>query len=146
MRRSTLKALLPRLPVGLPELASIAAVSGVLIAIVPAIARTELQVQDGAADVQVTATDESVASILAALSAPFKLRYTTSVSLDARVTGIYAGSLRQVISRLLDGYSYFVHTEGEATVLVVLGRRGERAIAPPPPAAKGANDFAAKWR
>src|SRR5262249_36098119 len=51
---------------------------------------------------------------------------------DTAADATYSGSFRQVISRLLDGYSYVIKADdSKTTEIVVLGKRGEAAIPPP---------------
>ena len=67
------------------------------------------------------------------------------VAARARSDASYAGSVGQVISRLLDGYNYVVKKDGEATEITVFGRRGEVAIPPPAPKAAPAG-ITSRWR
>ena len=108
------------------------------------LARAEVHVEGTAAAVRVTISHAAVADVLSALAATFKIIYRTSVPLDAPTDATYAGSLGQVMSRLLAGYNYVAKTEGGTTEIVILGRRGEIAI--PPPAPKPAPTFMSRWR
>jgi len=77
----------------------------------------------------------TVADALAALNGAFNLSYHSSIVLDEELNGTYAGSLRRVIVRLLDGYDYVIKQNGESLDVVIFGRHGERAdaAAPSPP-------------
>jgi hypothetical protein len=110
---------------------------------VATLARAEVHVEGSPAAVRVTIAHAAVADVLSALAASFRVTYRTSVPLDAPTDATYVGSLGQVMSRLLAGYNYVVKTEGGATEIVILGRRGEVAI--PPPAPKPAT-FMSRWR
>jgi len=48
---------------------------------------------------------------------------------DRAVNGTYSGSLTQVLSRLLDGYNYFIRHTGTEIEMTVVGRRGDHAAA-----------------
>ncbi len=78
--------------------------------------------------------------------------YRATATLDGPVSGTYRGSPQQVLARLLDGYNYVVKKEAGPLEVLVLGRRGDRAIAAPrpqaPPAANaaGATSLARQWR
>jgi len=119
------------------------ALAATLVCASATLARAEVRVEGTAAALRVTISRAPVADVLAALATTFRVTYRTSVPLDAPTDATYAGSLGQVMSRLLAGYNYVVKTEGGATEVVILGRRGEVAI--PPPAPKPAT-FMSRWR
>lgn len=93
----------------------------------PAVAAAEVQGQQD--DIQLTAQNASTTEILDALSAKFKLTYRLSPSAGHTVTGRYAGSLRQVLGRVLDGSDYIVTVVDGGVDVVVLGVSGAAAIA-----------------
>src|SRR5581483_1378692 len=107
----------------------------------------EVRVLGAVDDLRVEARQATVSEILSALRKDFGLRYRSGINLDARVDGSYSGSLKQVLARLLDGYSYVIKNNGSAIEIVVIGRRGDRAIAnvepvkPAPP-----SNPTAQWR
>jgi len=53
-------------------------------------------------------SQDAIADVLSALAATFNVQYRTGIPLDAAASKSYAGSFRQVISRLLDGYNYVI--------------------------------------
>jgi hypothetical protein len=79
------------------------------------------------------AHDATVADVLAAMARTFDLQYRSPVVLDRRINGIYAGSLGQVMARVLAGYDYTIVHQDHAVAVSVLGRHGEQAV--PVPAA-----------
>src|SRR5262249_62356523 len=95
---------------------------------------------------RVTTSREAISDVLSALGTTFNMRYRAAISLNSAANQIYTGSFGQVISRLLDGYSYVIKKDQDTTEIIVLGRQGEIAI--PPPAAKPAPSpsVASRWR
>jgi hypothetical protein len=108
-------------------------------------AYAEVKVAGTPAAARVVADHDGVAEVLAAMAAAFNVKYRASVQLDGVLSGTYAGSLREITARVLDGYSYVVRHEGGAAEIVVLGRRGAASIAVQPPPAP-ASTFAGQWR
>jgi hypothetical protein len=119
--------------------------AGVLVCGLATPACAEVLIDGTAAAVRVTTSRDSVADVLAALAPAFKVKYRAAVPLDGAANTIYAGSLGQVIARLLDGYNFVIKRDQETIEVVVFGRRGDVAIpAPAPPApAKG---VVSRWR
>jgi hypothetical protein len=122
---------------------AVAMLLGWLAAAIPDAARAEVNVSGTPASVRIVADHDAMAATLSALGA-FNVRYRTSVPLDAVVSGTYAGSLKEVIARLLDGYAYVVRHEGEVTEIVVFARRGARPVAVQP--SSPTKTFASEWR
>jgi hypothetical protein len=112
---------------------------------VPATAGAEVRIEGNAAAVHVSTSQDTIADVLSALGAAFKLRYRTTVPLNATAGPAYSGSVRQVIARLLDGYNYLVRIDQETIEIIVLGSRGQVAIPSPAPATK-APDVVSRWR
>jgi hypothetical protein len=98
-----------------------------------ATARAEVHIEGGPEAVRVTASHEAVANILAAFAARFNIKYHSAISLDAAADGVYSGSLRQVISRLLDGCNYVIKSDKDTFEILVLDKNGATAIAAPQP-------------
>ena len=97
------------------------------------------------AAVRVTADRAAIADVLAAMGDSFHASYRSAIPLDAAAGPAYAGSLAQVIARVLDGYNYVVKRNGKASEIVVFGRRGEIAIPPPAPREPAAG-LLSRWR
>jgi hypothetical protein len=72
-----------------------------------------------------------VSAALAELLTTYGVSYTSSIALSETRDGTYAGSLRHVISRLLDGYNYIIKREGLNLHVVIFAMKGDRAIALP---------------
>jgi hypothetical protein len=78
--------------------------------------------------VRIDARRTTIADVLAALNAAFDMSYRSSIVLDVEINGTYAGSLRRVISRVLDGYNYVIKQDDAKLAVIIFGRRGERAV------------------
>src|SRR5258706_9649444 len=72
----------------------------------PTIASAEVHVEGSPALVRVSTSRDTISDVLSALAATFNVPYRTAIPLDAAADATYSGSLRQVLSRLLDGYDY----------------------------------------
>jgi hypothetical protein len=125
-----------------------AALAIMLIYGVPATAGAEVRIEGTAAAVHVSTSQDTIADVLSALGAAFKLRYRTAVPLNATAVPAYSGSVRQVIARLLDGYNYLMRIDQETIEISVFGSRGQVAIPSPAPATKAAvaPDVVSRWR
>jgi len=74
--------------------------------------------------VSVEAGNAPLSEVLSALEGPFSIQYRTAIPLDQSIVGTYRGSLRQVLSRLLDGFSYYVADTADGRLeITVIGRR-----------------------
>jgi len=119
------------------------------IALTPAFAtcaHAETLVEGNLEAVRVTTNGALVAEVLSALAKNFHIRYRTRISLNAAADKIYSGSFRQVLSRLLDGYTYVIKNESESTEIVVFGYRGEIVVSPPTPKSAASEGVTSQWR
>jgi hypothetical protein len=107
----------------------------------------EVHIEGNPAALRVTTSQDSISDVLSALVAIFKVKYRTEIALDAVAGAAYSGSIRKVISSLLDGYNYVVKSDQERIEIVVFGRRGGAPIpAPPAPPARPDKGIVAQWR
>jgi hypothetical protein len=113
-------AALPRQQFGLYRY-RYAALLGAALAIAPSGASAAARITGTADSVVVRAQDAPLADILSGLGHNFNLRYRSSVALNAPISGTYQGTLRQVVTRLLDGYSFIVKSGPGGIELTVLG-------------------------
>ena len=70
--------------------------------------------------------------MLKALSASFKLTYTLPPTIDRALTGLYSGTLPQVLGRILEGSDYIVKVADDGIEIIVLraaGASGAAAVA-----------------
>ena len=88
----------------------------------------EVHVEGNPAALRFTASGDALSDVLAAFAAQWPVTYRTSVPLNTQIEGAYSGSLSQVVARLLDGYNYVIKQDDAKLDVVILGRRGERAV------------------
>src|SRR5215468_182841 len=113
------------------------ALSVVFACSLPTIARAEVHVEGSPAVVRVSTSRDTISDVLSALAATFNVQYRTAIPLDTAAEATYSGSLRQVLSRLLDGYSYTIKADdSKTTEIVVFGTRGKVVSPPKAPADK----------
>lgn len=97
----------------------------------PAFAAGVPEVRGDVAEMQLRADEATIREVLAALAGSFKLTYTLPPGVNRAVSGLYSGSLRQVLARILDGTNYIIREiEGGAEV-VVLGPAGVTSVSAP---------------
>lgn len=85
-----------------------------------------LHIDGDATTLRVEVRQTTIADVLSAL-APFNIRYRSSTGLDDVLDGTYAGSLGQVVGRLLSGYDYAAKDDGLKLEVMVFDKRGEVA-------------------
>jgi hypothetical protein len=90
-----------------------------------------LHVQGKRAAVQIDVRRTRIMEVLAALSAAYGISYRSSIALDKPVDGRYAGSLGQVITRVLEGYDFVISRRGTRLDVRVFGRSGDKPVASP---------------
>lgn len=75
--------------------------------------------QGAPAAVQLEMHQTTIAAVLSALSANYRISYRSSIPLNETRSGTYAGSLARVVSRLLRGYNYVIKYQSEDLDVVV---------------------------
>lgn len=105
----------------------------------------EVRIDGTVADVHVTTHDDVVSDVLVALESSFSVHYRTPIRLDAPANATYSGSLRRVIGKLLESYSYVIKEDHESLEVIVVGRIGERAVAGRPPAPVPKKGIVSQW-
>jgi 3-hydroxy-3-methylglutaryl CoA synthase len=122
-------------------------VAAVLVYTLAPGARAEVHIEGSPAAVRVTTSHDAISAVLSALGETFKVKYHTEIALDTIAGATYSGSIREVISSLLDGYNYVVMSDQDRIKIVVYGKRGGAAIpAPPAPPATPAKGIVSQWR
>jgi len=101
--------------------AKVAALIALLLIAMASPAQAEVHVSGNAQAVRIEAQDVVLDDVLSALNQKLDLKYRTAVPLQKRINGTYEGPVRQVLSRLLDGYDFFVKDAGGAIEVVVIG-------------------------
>jgi len=74
--------------------------------------------------VVVDTQNSSIGDVLSALGRDFNFHFRSSVSLEKPITGLYQGSLRQVVAHILEGYSYTLRLSAGGVDLTVLAAPG----------------------
>lgn len=110
------------------------------------VGHAELDISGTAAALRVVADGDALGAVISAVAVNCRATYRTAVALDETVSGNYSGSLDAVIAHLLSGYDYLIKHNGTTIDIVVIGRRGARAVASPPPPAAPAETAASRWR
>jgi hypothetical protein len=118
---------------------------GILGVDVSTAVEAKIRVEGTVTAVRVTTNEDAALDVLAALGTALNVRYHTSVPLDRPTGGTYAGTFAQVMSRLLDGYSYVIAHHQGAIELIVVGKRGTPFILPPRPD-PSTQGIVAQWR
>jgi hypothetical protein len=110
-----------RKPALLPQIATALLLAGCL-----SCGRSEAEVRlSGTPDRLVLQTsDATMAEILAALRSSFDVEVKLSGNTVRRFTGVYSGSVRRVLSRLLAGQDYVVRSTADGISIRLLGQSG----------------------
>ena len=106
------------------------AAMGVLLSTMgqPTSAATEVRQQANV--IHLRAENASIREVLAALSGTFKLTYKLPPAASQVFTGLYSGSLQQVLSRILDGNDYIVNVLDDGIEVIVLRASGATTLVP----------------
>jgi len=90
--------------------------------------RAEVNVHGNSAAVHLEANNAPLSEVLSALESAFSVRHRTSVPLDQAISGTYRGPLRRVLSRVLEGFNYYVANTVDGRIeIIVIGRSGARS-------------------
>jgi hypothetical protein len=87
----------------------------------------EVRVNGDASALQVVATQSNVAEVLSAFESAFRLRVSTPIVLNRAIGGTFAGSLAQILPRMLEDYNYFIRWQATEIEVTVIGLKGDRA-------------------
>jgi len=112
-------------------------------------ANADIRINGDPRTLQLRASGDSLAEVLARFDTLFAIKCRSAVPLNTEVSGSYAGSLSQVMARLLDGYNYVIKNDHEQIEVIVLGRAGETAVVPkklPATPAAAGKSIASRWR
>src|SRR5262245_29640778 len=99
-------------------------VIGALLSMMPGPASAATQVRGQQDDLRINAENASIREVLDALSVQFKLTYKLPPGIGRNLTGLYSGSLRKALARILDGNDYIVMVSDSGVEVVVLGASG----------------------
>ncbi len=101
-----------------------------VLAAFAASAGAEIRVEGPASNVHVDARGATVADVLTVLAGRFNLRVRGTVG-ERRISADFDGSLRYVISRVLDGYNYVIRTRTDGLEVIVLDTASPYAVPAP---------------
>jgi len=87
-------------------------------------AGAEVQLSGMQDNVVLRAKNATIGEILSSIQSTFNIRIQLTGSTARQFTGVYAGSLRRVLSRLLDGEDYFIGSVADGMTIVLLDRKG----------------------
>jgi hypothetical protein len=93
-------------------------------------AAAEVSIHGDRTLVHLEASNAPISEVLSALETGLAIRHRTSVPLDQAISGGYSGSLRRVLSRVLDGFNYYVADMDDGRIeITVIGRPGAAPVA-----------------
>lgn len=107
--------------------AAAALVAGLALPSAAAVAAA--QVSGSPQAVSIDAQSSSLKDILSALSKQFSVQFQSTANLDKPITGTYEGSLRRVVTRLLEGYNFILTSHDGEILVTVLGTQSPQQIA-----------------
>jgi hypothetical protein len=91
----------------------------------------EVRVTDAGGDeLVIVAHDATVREILDALGQTRTISFRNSDALSRPVTGTYSGTLRRVLSRILDGYDHVIRSTSSGLQIDVVGAAQSAKVAP----------------
>ncbi len=97
----------------------------------PATNASLLHVQGSPAAVHLEVRQTTIAQVLAALMTAYDISYSASIPLERLLDGTYTGTLRRVVSRVLQGYNFAIEQDNTKLVVIIFDKGGEQAIAAP---------------
>ena len=90
-------------------------------------AGAEVQLSGTQDNVMLQAKNASINEIVTGIQSTFNMRVALLGSTPRQFTGSYEGSLRHVLSRLLDGESYFISSASDGMKIVIVNAKGTAA-------------------
>jgi len=94
--------------------------AAVLCVAAPAVAKVSVT-DTGGGQLVIEAHDATVQEILEALGKGRTIEFQDSEALSRRVTGTYTGTLRRVLSRILEGYDHVIRSTASGVQIDVVG-------------------------
>jgi hypothetical protein len=113
-----------------PCLVRSAVLSLVLICAAPAKAAPEVQISGGADNIVLRARNATMAEVLSGIHSALDIGIEATGSPARQFTGTYSGSLRHVLSRLLEGENYVIRASASGVDIIFIGPRagGQRLL------------------
>lgn len=104
-----------------PQVLILPVLFAILIQALPVKAYAEVSLTGEPNAVKIEAREASVEELLAALSKTYDVHYRVSTGLNRPISGSYAGSLLQVLVRVLQGYDFSIETSTNDVSITVYG-------------------------
>jgi hypothetical protein len=98
--------------------------------------RAEVRVQGSPDGVRVEARNATPAEILAQLGNHFALSFRGETA-NHRLTATFAGPLREVVKRVLEGYNYVISSRDDGLEVIVVSPESSIAVPAPRPRPRG---------
>jgi hypothetical protein len=110
--------------------AKVGALLAVVLCVAAAPAAAEVRVTDaGDGQLVIEVRDATVQQILEALGQTRTIQFQNSEALSQNVTGTYSGTLRRVLSRILDGYDHVIRSTSSGIQIDVVGAAKSAKVA-----------------
>jgi hypothetical protein len=106
----------------------------------------EVMFERSVTGLRVTTNHASIADVLSSLSESYNVRYHTTIRLDRGAQPTYSGSLRDVITRVLEGYNYVLRSEQNAVEVTIIGNKGSSPVASQAVPAAPTKTIASQWK
>jgi hypothetical protein len=95
------------------------------------VAHAKVRVSGARVAMIVDARNASLNEVVGGINAAFDARISLTSTINLTINGRYIGSLRQVLSRMLDGHNYILHESGERITIILLTSTGTMLIERP---------------
>jgi len=112
--------------------------TGFAMLALPALAGTEVQGQP--TNMELRAENASTHEILNKLATKFNLTFKIPTNIGRQFTGLYSGTLQQVLGRILEGNHYIIRASEDSIEVVVLGASSSNGVASLVPNAAAGSD------
>jgi hypothetical protein len=93
----------------------------ILVSTVSLQAKAETQVEGQPDALSIRADNAPIGEVLDALGPGFKVKYRAAPESGRNLSGVYSGTLAQVLWRILDGYDYVIEALDDSTQVVFVG-------------------------
>jgi len=100
------------------------AASLLLVCAFPALGAAEVRFTGNVDQIVVVAKNATISEILSDIESALEYKITLRGSTDRRFTGTYSGSVRRVLTRLLDGADYVVSSDRDQISIFLVGTDG----------------------
>lgn len=92
--------------------------------------RAEVRIEGDEASLRVVTNQATLAEVLSALKAKFRLHYGMAIDSSRQINGTVSGSLHRVVAQLLNGHDFVMRRGTDGVEIVQLAPRGTANYAP----------------